>query len=175
MLNEHMPYICCTQKLAKELGTKLSFPLKESGGLGNWYANLLLIDRRKCVLFTHEQTLYSVFVPGLKKPEFQCLDDVFVQALFKQLRTERFTQGQIERILEEYDGKIKYAKTDNRSLLGSMNDLAFHVNDVVQSHQNLAHVDVFSLVRKLNNIPFKAIGFKYPETLFRLRVGQYTH
>ncbi len=168
-----MPYICCTQKLAKELRIKPSSPQSENTGLGNWYANLLSIDRRKCVLFTHEQTLYSVFVPNLKKPEFQHLDDVFVQALFKQLREEEFTQGQIERILEEYDGKIKYAKTDNRSLLGSMNDLAFHVNDVVQSHQNLAHVDVFSLVRKLNNIPFKAIGFEYPETLFRLRVGQY--
>ena len=170
-----MPYICCTQKLAKELDAKLYSPLTNSDGLGNWYANLLRIDRRKCVLFTHEQTLYSVFVPNLKKPEFQHLDDIFVQALFKQLREEVFTQGQIENVLEEYDGNIKYAKTDNRSLLGSMNDIAFHIKYEVQLHKNLANVDIFSLVRKLNHIPFKAIGFEYPETLFRLRVDQYTH
>ena len=57
------------------------------------------------MLFTHEQTLYSLLVPNLKKPEFLHLDDIFVQALFKQLRVEMFTQGQIESVLEEYDGK----------------------------------------------------------------------
>ena len=160
-----MPYICCTQKLAKELGTKPSSPITENEGLGNWYANLLRIDRRKCVLFTHEQTLYSVFVPGLKKPEFQCLDDVFVQALFKQLRTEMFTQGQIERILEEYDGKIKYAKTENKSVLGSMNDLTFHIKYEIQISGSLANIDIVSLTKRINRTPFKAIGFEYPETV----------
>ena len=29
----------------------------------SWHANLLRIDRRKCVLFTQDATLYSVFVP----------------------------------------------------------------------------------------------------------------
>jgi hypothetical protein len=154
---------------------KLSLPITQKEGLGNWYANLLRIDRRKCVLFTHEQTLYSLFVPSLKKPEFQRLDDIFVRVLFKQLQAEMFTQGQIENILDEYDGKIKYAKTENRSLLGSMNDLAFHIKSEVQFYQTLANVDVFSLIRKLNHIPFKAIGFEHPETLFRLRVEQYTH
>ena len=170
-----MPYICCTQKLAKELGIKPSSPQSEKNGLGNWFANLLSIDRRKCALFTHEQTLYSLLVPNLKKPEFQHLDDIFVQALFKQLRVEMFTQGQIENILEEYDGKIKYAKTENRSLLGSMNDLAFHIKTEVQFQGGLGNADMILLARKLNHIPFKAIGFEYPETLFRLRLEQHIH
>ena len=167
-----MPYICCTHKLAKELGMKLSSPTTQNEGLGNWYANLLRIERRKCVLFTHEQSLYSLFVPSLKKPEFQHLDDIFVRALFKQLHAEMFTQGQIEKILEEYDGNISYAKTENRSLLGSMNDFALHIKSEVQSRQTLANVDMLLLARRLNRIPFKAIGFEYPETLFRLRLEQ---
>ena len=165
-----MPYICCTHKLSKELRIKPSSPQSENIGLGNLYANLLSIDRRKCVLFTHEQTLYSLLVPNLKKPEFLHLDDIFVQALFKQLRVEMFTQGQIESVLEEYDGKIMYAKTENKSVLGSMNDLAFHIKEV-QFQEGLANADMILLVRKVNGIPFKAIGFKYPETLFRLRLS----
>ncbi len=170
-----MPYICCTQKLAKELGTKLSSSSSGNEGLGNWYANLLHIDRRKCVLFTHESTLYSVFVTGLKKPEFQCLDDVFVQALFKQLRAENFTQGQIEIVLNEYEGKIEYAKTESKSVLGSMNDLAFHIKYEVQRSGSLANLDILSLTKRLNVTPFKSIGFKYPDTLFRLRIQQSLH
>jgi len=170
-----MPYICCTQKLAKELGVKLSTTPTQSEGLGNWYANLLRIDRRKCVLFTHEQTLYSLLVPNLKKTEFQQLDDIFVQALFKQLRVEMFTQGQIKSVLDEYDGKIKYAKTENKSVLGSMNDLALHIKTEVQIHKDLANIDMFLLARKLNRIPFKSIGYEYPETLFRLRLDQNMH
>ena len=81
-----------------------------------------------------------------------------------------FTQGQIESVLEEYDRKIMYAKTENKSVLGSMNDLAFHIKEV-QFQEGLANADMILLVRKVNGIPFKAIGFKYPETLFRLRLS----
>ena len=170
-----MPYICCTQKLAKELNTKLCSPITENTGLGNWYANLLRIDRKKCVLFTHEQTLYSVFIPSLKKPAFQHLDDIFLRALFKQLQEEKFGDVQVERVLNEYDGKIRYAKTKNRSVLGSMNDIAFQIKTDVHAYTNLDNVNILSLVKRLNRIPFKAIGFEYPEKLFRSRIEQYLH
>jgi hypothetical protein len=168
-----MPYICCTQKLAKELAVKLPPPLAQNDGFGNWYANLLRIDRKKCVLFTHEQTLYSLFVANLKKPDFQHLEDIFLQALFKQLRVEMFTQGQIENILNEYDRNIIYAKTENRSVLGSMTDFAWHIKFGVDDQGGLANVNILELARKLNSIPFKSIGFKYPKELFRALVEQY--
>lgn len=58
----------CTQKLLKELGNPpLQTPDVLTTGLGNWYANLLVIDRRKCVLFTNEKTLYSFLLPNVKK------------------------------------------------------------------------------------------------------------
>jgi hypothetical protein len=62
--------IHCTQKLLAEIPDRLIDP---SASGESWHANLLRIDRRKCVLFTHDATLYSVFVPGLKKAEFERL------------------------------------------------------------------------------------------------------
>ena len=44
----------------------------------SWHANLLRFDRRKCVLFTHDASLYSVFMPrclcgrGLKISQAFC-------------------------------------------------------------------------------------------------------
>lgn len=52
--------IHCTQKLLAEIPNNL-IDLAASGD--GWHANLLRIERRKCVLFTHDATLYSVFVP----------------------------------------------------------------------------------------------------------------
>ena len=31
----------------------------------DWYANLVWVDRRKCLLVTHAGTLFSVFVPNV--------------------------------------------------------------------------------------------------------------
>lgn len=94
-----MATLRCTAKLLKELGVAPS-KVDESGGcLSSWHANLLRIDRRKCVLFTNDSTLYAVFVPGLRKRQFQEIADVFVQSVFRSLRLAEFTQAQIEIVL----------------------------------------------------------------------------
>ena len=66
-----MRLIHCTAKLLKELGNPpLQSPDEPNPqGLGNWYANLLRIDRKKCILFTNEKTLYSFLIPRVKKGE----------------------------------------------------------------------------------------------------------
>jgi len=58
-----MQMIRCTQKLLKELPMEAS---EDAAALPSacWHANLLRIDRRKCLLFTHDTTLFSLFVPS---------------------------------------------------------------------------------------------------------------
>ncbi|KAF0191935.1 MAG: hypothetical protein FD165_1269 [Gammaproteobacteria bacterium] len=150
--------IHCTQKLLAEIPDRLVDP-STSGE--SWHANLLRIDRRKCVLFTHDATLYSVFVPGLKKPEFEHLDEVFGQRLFKALLWDGFPQTQIEWMLEACR-VIRCTRSSNRSVLGSMNDIRFHVGLHVEGDGGLASVDLAQLQHRLNRIPFGAIGYGYP-------------
>ena len=78
-LTRHLPttmIIRCTQKLLKELRVK---PVESDvvSEAESWHANLLRIDRRKCVLFTHDTTLFSFLVPGLRRPDFDHFDVVF--------------------------------------------------------------------------------------------------
>ena len=154
-----MPFLIrCTQKLLVEIPHGL-VDLSASGG--GWHANLLRIERRKCVLFTHDATLYSVFVPVLKKPEFERLDEIFGQRLFKALLWDEFPQVQIERMLEACRS-IRFASSNNRSVLGSMNDIRFQIEVHVAYDGGLAYVDLAALHHKLNRIPFGAIGYQYP-------------
>ena len=89
-----MAILRCTQKLLSELKLKPSDSIQQPSDLSGWHANLLRIDRRKCVLFTHDTTLYSFFVPGLKKPDFENIREVFGQNLFKSLMAENLPQKQ---------------------------------------------------------------------------------
>lgn len=155
--------IHCTQKLLAEIPDRLIDP---SASGESWHANLLRIDRRKCVLFTHDATLYSVFVPGLKKAEFERLDEVFGQRLFKALLRDEFPQTQIERMLEACR-MIRFTRSSNRSVLGSMNDIRFHIGWHVEHDGGLTYVDLGQLHHKLNRIPFSAVGYGYPVERFR--------
>lgn len=150
--------IRCTQKLLSEIPDRLIDP-SISGE--SWHANLLRIDRRKCVLFTHDATLYSVFVPGLRKPEFEHLDEVFGQRLFKALLWDEFPQTQIERMLEACR-TTRFTRSNNRSVLGSMNDIRFHIGVNVEHDGGLTNIDLADLHHRLNHIPMGAIGYGYP-------------
>ena len=132
----------------------------EFGTIGDWHANLFRFERRKCVLFTNSATLYSIFVPGLKRPDFDRLDEIFRQSLFKRLRIEGFSQFQIEKVLEDYQ-TLQYANTNNRSVLGSMNDLAFQLEAFVETPGGLSYLDLNLVNDKLNRIPMSAINYKY--------------
>lgn len=150
--------IHCTQKLLTEIPDRLIDP---SAAGDSWHANLLRFERRKCVLFTHDATLFSVFVPGLKKPEFEQLDEVFGQRMFKALVWDEFPQMLIERMLDAARS-IRFTRSNNRSVLGSMNDIRYHIEGEVVRAGGLERVDLADLHHRLNRILFSAIGYRYP-------------
>ena len=161
-----MAILRCTKKLLTELKAKPQQETISLNELGSWHANLLTIDRRKCILFTQDSTLYSFFVPGLKKPQFENFREVFGQNLFKNLLWENFSQNQIEIILDEHR-EIIIAKTNNRSVLGSMNDLAFQLKYRIAAMGGLSNVDLAELNHDLNRIPMSAIKEVY--SIYELR------
>jgi len=161
-----MLIIRCTKKLLKELKVE---PLENdlaTGFIGGWHANLLHIDRRKCVLITNDTTLYSVFIAGLRKPEFEMFPEIFCQALFKNLRCDNFSQQQIERILDEYR-ETGIAETNNRSVLGSMNDLAFIIKYSVDRAGGLDSIDLIELNRDINRNRLSAIKYEHAVDILR--------
>jgi len=150
-----MAQIRCTQKLLKELKVESEAIDSKLLGLGSWHANLLLIDRRKCVLLTNDACLYSIFIPGLKKSEFTHFPEVLGQHLFKNLLQEELPQEQIEIVLNELQN-ISYTKTNNRSVLGSMNDLAFQVKYQISANGGLDNVNIYEINKDINRTPMSA-------------------
>jgi hypothetical protein len=149
--------IRCTQKLLAEIPDRFVDQPAEGE---DWHASLLRLERRKCVLFTHDATLYSIFVPGLKKPEFEHLDEVFGQRLFKTLLWDEFPQAQIEKMLDACR-TVRFARSNNRRVLGSMNEMRFHVEVDIEDAGGLDRVDLADLHHRLNRTPWSATGYRY--------------
>jgi len=146
----------CTKKLLSELKENTSDSKDLFSDIISWHANLLRIDRRKCVLFTHDTTLYSFFVHGLKKPDFENVREVFRQNLLKSLIVEEIPQKQIETFLET-TRDIRISKSNNRSVLGSMNDLAFQLKYIIAHEGGIENTDITKLIYHINRIPMSAI------------------
>lgn len=161
-----MAILRCTKKLISELNIKIPDSPKDNDDIGGWHANLLRIDRRQCVLFIHDKTLYTFLVPGLTKPHFKNFNEVFRQNLFKSLVAESLPQEHIEIFLEDIR-EIEIAKTNNRSVLGSMNDLTFQLKYQIADDGGLLNADISKLNHDLNRIPMSAIEEIY--SIYELR------
>lgn len=153
-----MAIIRCTTKLLNELGTKPTSALDQPPGLFDWHANLLRLDRKKYVLFTNDQTLYSLLMHWVKTPRSADFPERFRLGLFKSLMSEGFVEEQVEYVLSQH-AQVTITKTNSRSVLGSMNDLAFQIKSLIHISGSMAGADLSEIARQLNRIPMRAIKY----------------
>jgi len=164
-----MVTIRCTAKLLKELDTKPASVPAQLPGLSDWHANLLRVDRKKCVLFTNDLTLYSFLIHKEKKTLSAGFGEQFRLGLFKSLMSDGLNDSQVKRMLDSQDS-IVVAKTNSRSVLGSMNDLAFQIKYMVQAKGGLTMADLAEINRQLNRIPMGAIKYNFSIDELRCRL-----
>jgi len=164
----------CTQKLLKELGSPaLQTPTQTNNGLGNWYANLLVIDRRKCILFTNEKTLYSFLLPNAKKENLTNIAEEFLLNLNLNLQAEGFPIEVITKVMQEYSD-IGFAKTANKHILGSMNEFTFQYKDIIMNrYARIEQVKALELNKEINRTIMGGINYLKPvEALRELLLGE---
>jgi hypothetical protein len=159
-----MRIIHCTRKLLKELDV----PLVESDkitqpteGLGNWYANLIRIDRKKCLLFTNERTLYTFLIPKVLKANLKNIEQEFLINLSYNLQYEGFGLDVINRVMQEYQ-EMGFAKTASKKVLGSMNQLAFEYEVFIEQKEGLGSVKILEMNRDINRTILNGIKFLHP-------------
>jgi hypothetical protein len=148
----------CTAKLLKELGTKPTIAPTQPPGLSDWHANLLWVDRKKYILFTNDQTLYSFLIHRVKKPLSEDFGQLFRLGLLERLMSEGLDDPLVGYKLGR-PGTILIAKTNSRSILGSMNDLAWQIKYMIHAAGGLANADLSEINRELNRIPMSAIKY----------------
>ena len=152
----------CTHKLLKEL----RLPKDELGDpgegfLGSWFAKFFRIDRRKCVIITNDRTLYSFIRYGLKRDDFDGLNEVFSTALAETLLLDGIPVETVRKIYVESHPAV-FGTTNSRSVLGSMNDLVKESMYLVPEKPRVTDEDIAAVNHRLNRTPMRTLNFIRP-------------
>ena len=117
-----MVVLRCTQKLLARLKrSEVPADVASTTRLGDWYGNILQIGRRQQLLFISERSRLPVVIPIR---DARHLDAVFPDAVCNVLAAVGIGA---EDIADERSrmSEISFGRTNNRSLLGTLNDFAF--------------------------------------------------
>ena len=149
----------CTARLLELLGTSQLVLVDDPPRDDDWYANLLWLDRRKCVLLTHAGTLFPVFVGDVRKRDLQPPGPLLAARIEAALTDERLPTS----LLGPLDPKAaRIARTASRSILGFMNDSALACRYSIEQAGGLEHTDLDDLNRFLRRQPHNRDGYRQP-------------
>jgi hypothetical protein len=120
-----------------------------------WYCNLFYLDRHKCLLYTQAKTLFSFIAEG-GNAEIRDFGKLFRSNASIALATEGVSEQNIQKLID--NGPDRYAKADNRSVLGSMNDHIQTCKFYLKYEGGYNNLNFAELGRRLNMTPMKYIG-----------------
>ena len=133
--------------------------LTESSPLGNWRAHLYVIDRRNCLLFCHDETRYTVFLPGLRKPQLAVLGRWFKEAFTASLAYMGLPDNQVRRA-ELALGETRFDTHTDRSVQGSLNQMHFMLEARLEEVADVMLFNPLSVTRRLCHYPVSVRGGK---------------
>jgi hypothetical protein len=136
----------CTGKLLNLLGKQPAALVEAPASSHDWYANLLWLDRRKCLLIAHAGTLFSLFVADLRVRDLRPFERRIVDLLTVSLLEERLPIDALGRL---EPSELRLAKTASRHVLGVMNQMAFEIGWAVDQAGGVWNVDIDQLNRHL--------------------------
>ncbi|MCF7885800.1 MAG: hypothetical protein K9M80_04820 [Candidatus Marinimicrobia bacterium] len=148
----------CTQKLIKTYDLSISNDISSEELLDEWYANLIYIERKKCILFTESETLYSLFLPNFKKGQIGNIEKIFKNWLKKSLKNLGIESNKIDKLLNRLDG-MNYTTTQSRSILGSMNEYGYYYKHLINEEGGLQQSNIDEIVYKINGFIMGAIEY----------------
>ncbi|MEO6857465.1 MAG: hypothetical protein ABI323_02615 [Solirubrobacteraceae bacterium] len=157
-----MTVVRCTAKLLKLLGDA---PLTGSEPADDdWYANLLWIDGRKCLLMTQAATLFSLFEPEITKASVNPVGPLAAELVERELAAENLPPDTFGHLGAS---EVAVGRTSSRSVVGTMTEMGYQIEAAVHQSGSLRNVDLAQLNRSLRRIPFSAI--KYERAIDRTR------
>jgi hypothetical protein len=136
----------CTRGLLKLVGDRAGTLVEAEPGIDDWYANVFVIERRKCLLLVHADTLFSVLDTDVRVAELDNLGFYVATLVVDALASEGLagtTLGPLD------PSGVRVARTASRSVLGHMNEMTFEAHRLIAQDGGLRHTDPDGVNRRL--------------------------
>jgi len=159
----------CTQKLAAKLENVSREGLADNNPLGDWHANLYIIDRRQCVMFCHDKTRFVLFMPGLKKQDFANIDVWFKDLFANTMLKSGYEPALIEKAFPHMDA-LCFDTVCNRSVQGSMRTAKLQdLDGILLDVPDVMDLPMYSVSARLNDRPVTTKDMKASECLWPVK------
>ena len=152
----------CTKKLLAVLHPGRATEPGPAPDAQDWYANLLWLDRRKCLLLTHAATLFSIFEADMRAADLRATHRLVTELIERELRRESLPPATFGDLRSQ---ELIVATTADRSVLGCMNDMAFHCEMAISDAGGLAHTDLGEPNHALHRNINSSRGYRPPVDL----------
>jgi hypothetical protein len=137
----------------------------ERGKLRVWSARQLYTPAGSFVVGLEETTYLTVVCPLLRLPDFHRVFAASVATALSALPVPRdLCEAEAWAII---DGTC-FAKNDNRSLLGSLNDVAFHVDVLLENRRRVSLAVLAYVQGQLNHMPHVHRDPAFPDQAARV-------
>jgi uncharacterized protein DUF6933 len=151
--------LCCTQKLQKALDIRPADELAPAtNALGAWYGNVIDTHAGGLVVFCNARTFLSVAVPVI---HIEQLIPLFVARVYNLLRLIEIPVPLAMGEIATYDS-IQFAKTADRSVLGSLNQIVQVFKYVAEESPPDQKISLQSIEMGLGEYMHKSLGDVYP-------------
>ena len=148
-----------THKLQQMLDIDLTEQLKPTTStLGDWYANFVPTCSGDLIVLVNEKTLLSVAIPIWESNHLLLLFRLRVENLLGMIG---IPSKVIDQELHHYND-TQFGKTRSRSVLGSMNDIAFQYQAIAEMAENKADLSLSNAEYQMSQMPCKPIEYRAP-------------
>lgn len=160
--------IQCTQKLQEVLKIKAAALPIDTAPMMCWHGNIFTINRRKCLLITHNESLYSLCFFGVTQKELGRLHELILNRLKQEMMRDDFTIAEISAMVKTMK-MLDFAKSSDRRVLGSMNDMIHSVKYMAEYRET---TDENFFTHYINQTPYKKGDYCYPKELLKKLLKQ---
>lgn len=141
-------------------GEMLLDPFPSEEPLGNWLAKDFPLGHRTAYVFMSEPTLLSfILFQGETRLTVESFPQLLVGGLEQLLVMHGIPRNVIKGVIARY-GVCAYAKPDSRSDVASLNSTAGRYQWLVDSNGGLGICDLNAIIKKMNNMPQKRLGWR---------------
>jgi hypothetical protein len=138
-------------------------PPSPTGALGNWYANIIPTAAGELIAFANERTLLSIALP-IEMTD--TLVPAFTARVYNLLRLINVAKEIALREVAELR-QVEFAKTNNRSVLGSLNEISLHYQLIAERDAAGGILRLSKVELQLSRTLHKPLDYVYPAEVAR--------
>jgi len=154
-------------RVSAKLGKKIHLGYEQSlspaaNPLLDWSADLFTADRAQYIIVSNTTSLYSIVMYGRGLTNETRFLQGSISQLWEVLKADGFSSV-FREVIGPSAGRIAFAKRQDRSVIGSMNDL------ILQARLRLAHDEIspYEIAFFLNRTLMSHIDYRPPREVFQ--------